>query len=121
MSPGFLQPLEIPNVPWKHIAIDFVEKLPLSEGADTVLVVIDRLSKYGHFIPLTHPFNIEEVANVFLDNIFKLHGLPDTIVCDRDKIFTSRFWTSILEKLEVQINFTSTYHPQSDGQTERLN
>lgn len=97
--------------------MDFVEQLPLSDGTETVLVVVDRLSKYGHFLPLSHPFTAEKVAEVFLDGIFKLHGLPDTIVCDRDKVFTSIFWNSLFEKLGVQLMFSSAYHPQ----TERLN
>lgn len=119
--PGLLQPLCIPQQVWKHISMDFVEKLPVSEGMDTVLVVIDRFSKYGHFIALKHPFNAVEVSEIFLDNIFKLHGLPDTIVCDRDKVFTSIFWSSLFEKLRVAMLYSSAYHPQSDGQTERLN
>lgn len=101
--------------------MDFVEKLPISDGADTVLVVIDRLSKYCHFIPLCHHFTAEVIANIFLDQIFKLHGLPDSIVCDRDKVFTRKFWTSLLNKLGVMMNFTSAYHLHSDGHTELLN
>lgn len=111
MSLGLLQPIEIPSAPWKHISMDFVEKLLMSNGTDTVLVVVDMLSKYGHFIPLCHPLNAEEIATVFFDQIFKLHGLPDSIICDRDKVFISKFWTSIFEKLGVQLKFTSAYHP----------
>lgn len=98
-----------------------IKQLPLSDGMDTVLVVVDRLSKYGHFMVLKHPFTVVEVADVILDNIFKLHGLPDSIVCDRDKIFTSVFWSSLFDKLGVTLHLSSVYHPQSDGHTERLN
>ncbi|WOH05165.1 hypothetical protein DCAR_0624579 [Daucus carota subsp. sativus] len=88
---------------------------------DTILVVVDRFSKFGHFMALHHPFTAVEVAELFLDNIFKLHGMPDSIVCDRDKIFTSVFWGSLFEKLGISMHFSTAYHPQSDGQTERVN
>lgn len=77
-----LQPLAIPTQLWSHISLDFIEGLPKSEGKDTVLVVIDRLSKYAHFLSLSHPFNASKVARLFLDNIYKLHGLPQSIVSD---------------------------------------
>lgn len=119
--PGLLQPLAVPTQPWKDISIDFVEQLPLSEGMDTVLVVVDIFSKYGHFIALKHPFSAKEVAYIFLDNIFRLQGMPSSIVSDRDRIFTSVFWSTLFGELGVNLHFSIAYHPQSDGQTERLN
>ncbi|XP_058003646.1 transposon Ty3-I Gag-Pol polyprotein [Hevea brasiliensis] len=90
-SPGLLEPLPILTQAWQHITMDFVEQLPKSQGNDTILVVICRFTKYGHFIPLQHPFTASTVAKLFLDTIFKLHGLPVSIITDRDKIFTSLF------------------------------
>lgn len=89
--PGLLQSLPIPEKFWEHVSIDFVEGLPKSEGCDTIMVVVDRYSKYAHFIPLSHLFSATTVARVFLDNIYKLHGLPSSIVSDRDKVFVSQF------------------------------
>jgi hypothetical protein len=84
-------------------------------------VVVDFFTKYGHFIPLCHPFTAAGVAKQFLNHIYRLHGLPATIVSDRDRIFTSQFWSQLFKLADVQLRLSSSYHPQSDGQTERLN
>lgn len=91
-SSGLLQPLPIPQQAWKQISMDFIEKLPVSDRADTILVVVDRFTKYANFITLSHPFTAVSVAQLFLEHIFRLHGLPDAIVSDRDKLFLSHFF-----------------------------
>jgi hypothetical protein len=101
--------------------MDFIEGLPKSEGCDTILVVVDRYSKYAHFFALRHPFSAANVAHVFLDNVVKLHGTPKSLVSYRDKIFTSHFWKSLFQSLDTKLALTTTYHPQSDGQSERVN
>jgi hypothetical protein len=85
------------------------------------MVVVDRFSKYSHFVPLLHPFTAQQVAQSFLDNIYRLHGMPTTIVSDRDRIFTSTFWRELFSLAHVKLSMSSAYHPQSDGQTERVN
>lgn len=101
--------------------MDFVDGLPSSQGKLVIYVVVDRLSKYAHFIPLSHPYTASTFAKAFLDNIYKLHGLPTYIVSDRDKVFLSHFWQSLFKLMKVQLNFSTAYHPQSDSQTEVVN
>jgi len=101
--------------------MDFVEGLPKSGSSDTILVVVDKFSKYNHFIPLAHPFTAASVANLFMTHIYKLHGMPSAIVSDRDKVFTSQLWKALFNLAGVQLMMSTSYHPQIDGQTERVN
>ena len=101
--------------------MDFIEGLPKSNGKEVILVVVDRYTKYGHFIPLQHPYTMHTVALAFIDNVFKLHGPPISIVTDRDRIFTSNMWQGIFKAMKVKLRLSTAYHPQSDGQTERVN
>jgi hypothetical protein len=91
-SPGTLQPLMIPSAIWRYIYMDFIVGLPKSGNKSVIMVVVDILSKYAHFCALQHPFTTAIMAQIFMDNIFKLHGMPNSIVSDRDPTFTSNFW-----------------------------
>lgn len=92
---GLLSPLPIPRHVWMDISMDFVDGFPTSRGNSTIFVVVDRLSKYSHFIPIKHPYMATTVAQTFLDHIFKLHGMAESIVCDCDLVFTSSFWKNL--------------------------
>jgi hypothetical protein len=101
--------------------MDFIEGLPPSQGTMVILVVVDRFSKYGHFLPLSHPYTASTVATLFFTNIFKLHGMPQTIVSDHDPIFTNTFWGELFQLQGISLAFSSAYHPQFDCQTKALN
>jgi hypothetical protein len=116
-----LSPLPIPENSWQDLSMDFVDGLPKCEGYSVILVVVDWLTKYAHFLPLKYPYTTQSVAKIFFTNIIKLHGVPRTIVSDRDKIFTSSFWKELFRLLNTQLCMSSAYHAQSDGQTERIN
>lgn len=120
-SPGLLVPLRVPDAPWTVISLDFVEGLPVSNKKNVIMVVVDKFSKYGHFVALSHPFTALQVAQLYMDNIYKLHGLLGSIIFDKDRIFTSQVWQQLFKLSDTQLLMISSYHPQTDGQTERLN
>lgn len=119
--PGLLSPLPVPEAAWQVISLDFIEGLPKSRTFNCIMVVMDKFSKYAHFIPLSHPFTAFQVALQFMDSVFKLHGLPVAMISDRDKIFTSNLWQTLFKLTGTELHMSTSYHPQMDGQTERVN
>lgn len=99
----------------------FIEGLPKSLGKTVIWVVVDRLNKYAHFITLSHPYSAFDIAKYFMENIFKLHGMLEDIVSDRDPVFTSKLWQELFFMHGVTLSTSTAYHPQPDGQTEVLN
>jgi hypothetical protein len=119
---GLLQPLPIPEWKWDVVTMDFITGLPrTSKQHDSIIVVVDKLTKAAHFIPLKTTHRAADVADIFLKEVARLHGIPKTIVSDRDPKFTSNFWKGLFKGFGTNLNFSTTYHPESDGQTERVN
>jgi transposase InsO family protein len=119
--PGLLLPLPIPDHAWQVMTMDFIFGLPVSHKYNCIMVVVDKFSRYAHFLALAHPFTSLTVAKLYLSAIYKLHGLPSSIVSDRDPIFTSKLWQELFRLAGTKLCMSSAYHPQSDGQTERVN
>ena len=120
-SPGTLQLLPIPPVIWKDISMEFITGLPKSSNKSIIMVVVDLLSKYAHFCTLHHPFTASTLAQIFMDQVFKLHGMPHSIVFDCDPTFASNFWQELFKIQGTHLHLSTVYHPQTDGQTEVVN
>lgn len=117
---GTLQTLPIPQWKWEHITMDFVSGLPRSRrGCDCIWVIVDRLTKSAHFLARKSTDNVGQLAKLFIKEIVRLHGVPVSIVSDRDPLFTSRFWASLHKELGTKLRFSTAFHPQTDGQSER--
>ncbi|GJY50498.1 putative reverse transcriptase domain-containing protein [Tanacetum coccineum] len=115
---GLLQQPEIPVWKWERVAIDFVTKLPMtSSGHDTIWVIMDQLTKSAYFLPMREDYKIERLARLYLNEIVARHGVPISIISDRDSHFTSRFWQSMQEALGTCLDMSTAYHPQTDGQS----
>ncbi|KAF0893684.1 hypothetical protein E2562_029183, partial [Oryza meyeriana var. granulata] len=99
---------------WADIGLDFVEALPKVGGKSVILTVVDRFSKYCHFIPLAHPYTAETVAQAFFSDIVRLHGIPQSMVSDHDPVFTSKFWSELMRLSGAKLHMTSAFHPQSN-------
>lgn len=118
---GLLQPLDVPTHVWSDIALDFIEGLPRVHGKSVILTVVDRFSKSAHFIALSHPYTVASVAKAFFDNIVRLHSFPNSIVSDRDPVFTGNVWRDIFKLAGVKLRMSTAFHPQMDGQSEAVN
>jgi len=119
ISSGSLSPVAIPQERWEVVTMDFVTGLPKTkQGFDMIMTVVDKLSKRAHFIPGRTTADAQDVADIFTAEIFRLHGLPATIISDRDSKFTSKFWQHLMQRLGTRIGMSTANHPQTDGQTE---
>ena len=118
---GLLNPLPIPQWKWDNITMDFVSGFPLTQQKhDSVWVIVDKLTKLAHFIPVKMDYSMDRLVELYVEEIVRLHGVPLSIVSDRDPRFTSRFWKELQSALGTKLKFSIAFHPQTDGQSERL-
>ncbi|GJY31652.1 reverse transcriptase domain-containing protein [Tanacetum coccineum] len=118
---GLLQQPEIPEWKWDKITMDFITKLPRSKsGHDTIWVIVDRLTKSAHFLAIREDYSTEKLAKIYIDEIVARHGVPVSIISDRDGRFTSRCWQTVQKALGTRLDMSTAYHPQTDGQSERM-
>jgi len=118
---GKLMPNSIPEKPWSHISANFITKLPLAQGYNLILVVVDRLTKMAHFIPTTEKTTAGGLVRLFRDNVWKLHGLPESIISDRRLQFAAGVMRELNTMLGIDSKLSTAFHSQTDGQTERMN
>jgi transposase InsO family protein len=114
-------PNSIPEKPWAHVSADLIIKLPEAQGYDSILVVCDRFSKQIHAIPTREAILAEGLAKLFRDHVWKLHGLPESIISDQGPQFSAKLMKELNDMLGIKTKLSSAYHPQTDGQTERMN
>jgi hypothetical protein len=113
---GLLQPLPIPEWKWKDISMDFINGLSRTpRGNDSIWVIVDRLTKVAHFIPVCTTYGGDKLARLYIDNILKLHGVPKSIISDCGAQFVSKFWRSLHQALKTNLDYISAYHPQTNG------
>ena len=119
---GLLQPLPVPDRPWSQVSLDLITQLPRSKlGNDAIVVFVDKLTKMVHYVPTRTDVTAPQLATLFIREVCRLHGVPDSILSDRDPRFTANFWRSFWTQLGSKLTMSTAYHPQTDGQTERAN
>jgi len=119
---GLLQPLPIPEWKWEVISLDFITGLPKNvKHNDSIMVVVEKLNKVAHFIPIKSTYKAVNIAEIFMKEIFRLHGISKMVISDRDAKFTGTFWKALFKGLDTQLNFSTAFHPQTDDQTEWVN
>ena len=119
---GLLTPLPIPDSRWHTVTMDFIMDLPKSSsGNDAIMVLVDKLTKYVHLVPVLKTCSAEDVAKLFIQHIYQFHGAPKVLISDRDPRFTSKFWKSFCQRLQIDPRYSTAFHPETDGQTERTN
>ena len=116
---GEFQGLPIPEWKWDRITMDFVDGLPrTSRGFDSIWVIVDRLTKSAHFLPVQSSFSAERLARIYIREVVRLHGVPVSIISNRGSQFTSSIWRTFQDELGTRVDLSTTFHPQTDGQSE---
>lgn len=124
---GQIQFAPVPDTPWDDITMDFVVKLPKSKDPatqdtfDSIMVIVEKLTKYAIMVPFKESYKADQLAFILLDRLIRDHGIPRSITSDRDKLFTSNYWRTLVASIGTKLRMSTAYHPQTDGQTERTN